>query len=70
MCLHGDGNVYIWDRHSEAPIEVLSGHGDGSVNAVAWSPVNNHLLASCSDDHTIRIWDVLSSEQRANPQVV
>ncbi|KAI0636404.1 WD40 repeat-like protein [Trametes polyzona] len=52
-----DGNVYIWHRETGALLEVLSGHGEGSVNSVAWNPVNERMFASCSDDKTVRIWE-------------
>ena len=47
--------VYIWHRHGGALLEVLPGHA-GTVNDVAWSPVEPLLFASCSDDHTVRLW--------------
>ncbi|KAG5654117.1 hypothetical protein H0H81_007169 [Sphagnurus paluster] len=52
-----DGNVYVWHRDTGTLVEVLSGHGEGSVNSVAWNPQNYQMFASCSDDHTIRIWE-------------
>ncbi|KAF9014052.1 WD40 repeat-like protein [Cyathus striatus] len=52
-----DGNIYVWHRDSGVLLEVLQGHGEGSVNSVAWHPKNPCTFASCSDDHTVRIWE-------------
>jgi WD repeat-containing protein 26 len=52
-----DGNVYVWHRDTGTLLETLPGHGEGSVNSVAWNPTNERMFATCSDDHTIRIWE-------------
>lgn len=50
-----DSRVYIWHRHSAALLEVLAGHS-AAVNAVAWGPSSAPMLASASDDGTVRVW--------------
>ena len=57
-----DGNIYVWHRDTSALLEVLSGHGEGTVNSVAWNPRNERMFASCSDDDTIRIWEAPPQE--------
>ena len=52
--------MYIWDREKGLLIDILSGHGEGSVNSVSWNPKNERMFASCSDDKTIRIWELPS----------
>ncbi len=51
-----DAKIYIWHRATGRLIETLSGHNAGAVNAVAWHPKDALTIASCGDDHTVRIW--------------
>ncbi|XP_021893774.1 WD repeat-containing protein 26 isoform X1 [Carica papaya] len=50
-----NSQIYIWNRRNSTPIEVLRGHSM-TVNCVSWNPKRHQMLASASDDHTIRIW--------------
>jgi WD40 repeat protein len=50
-----DSRVYVWRRSTGAMVAKLVGHG-GVVNAVAWNPRHAGMLASGSDDGTVRIW--------------
>lgn len=50
-----DHKVYIWHIRNEEPLGILTGH-TRSVNCVSWNPVYPSLLASASDDGTVRIW--------------
>ena len=53
------------DRHGGQIITTLTGH-TGSVNSVAYSP-DGLVLASGSEDSTVRIWDTRSCEQMGSP---
>ncbi|KAF6165184.1 hypothetical protein GIB67_000768 [Kingdonia uniflora] len=50
-----NSQVYIWNQQYSKPIEVLPGHSM-TVNCVSWNPTRPQMLASASDDQTIRIW--------------
>ncbi|XP_078491614.1 WD repeat-containing protein 26 [Ciona intestinalis] len=56
-----DNKVYIWHRSKELPIETLCGHSK-TVNCVSWNKAIPSMLASVSDDGTIRIWGPQESQ--------
>lgn len=62
-----DKAVKIWSPFTGELIRNLNGHTKG-LSDIAWS-ADSVYLASASDDHTVRIWDVDSVSQprtRAN----
>jgi DNA excision repair protein ERCC-8 len=52
--------IRLVDLRSGASVHALAGHS-GAVMTVAWSPVDEHILASGGTDGTIRFWDVRRS---------
>lgn len=50
-----DNKVYIWHLRRELPIATLVGH-NRTVNCVSWNPKYPQMVASASDDGTVRIW--------------
>lgn len=49
---------YIPKRH----MHTWKGHEKG-VNSIKWFPKTGHLLLSCSNDSTIRLWDVYNDKR-------
>ncbi|KAM9066008.1 F-box/WD repeat-containing protein 5 [Sarcophilus harrisii] len=49
-----DRHGYVWDRHYNICLAKLR-HKD-VVNSVAFSPLEQELLLSASDDNTIKVW--------------
>jgi WD40 repeat protein len=51
----GDATVRVWDVAGRKLVTVLEGHRSG-VYALAWNHAGT-LLASGSNDHTVKLWD-------------
>ncbi|XP_026174449.1 denticleless protein homolog [Mastacembelus armatus] len=51
-----DNHAYIWKiSDPQCPPMMLQGHNE-EVTSIAWCPTDFTKIASCSDDHTVRIW--------------
>ena len=52
-----DNLVRVFDLEKSAPVYTLSGH-ENEVYNVAWSPFHPHLIASGSNDKTVRVHNI------------
>ncbi|KAL0127252.1 hypothetical protein PUN28_005507 [Cardiocondyla obscurior] len=64
------GNIHIWriDNSSgswHVDQRPYNSHAPHSVEDLQWSPSEKNVLASCSVDKSIKIWDVRASPQNA-----
>ncbi|GAA6062457.1 hypothetical protein JCM10212_005360 [Sporobolomyces blumeae] len=59
-----DGNIVVYHRDTGRLVHTLTGHGATTVNAVAWNPTHRAMWASCSDDRTVRIWEMSPDKER------
>ncbi|KAF1991176.1 WD40 repeat-like protein [Aulographum hederae CBS 113979] len=50
-----DSRLYIW-RTTGQLVASLAGHGAGCVNTAVWNPKYRGLIASASDDKTVRLY--------------
>ena len=53
----GDQTARIIDMRTQQTTHVLSGH-TASVKQVRFQPGNEHVLATCSRDGSIQLWDM------------
>lgn len=51
-----DKVIKIWDASNGQCLRTLVGH-DNWIRGICWSP-NGKFLLSCSDDKTVRVWDL------------
>jgi ribosome assembly protein RRB1 len=62
-----DDSCSDWVLEGGNNFGTLKGH-KGSIEDIIWSPVQAHVLASCSVDKSIRFWDLRSD--KSNPPIV
>lgn len=61
-----DNKIYIWHIRREKPVAILNGH-TRTVNCVSWNPRYPQMLASASDDATVRIWGPCQEKSSSSP---
>ena len=56
----GDDTIRVFKEGSDGwECEVTSTNShDMDINCVSWNPKDSDLLASCSDDETVRLWSI------------
>ena len=57
----GDGRIWIYDTATGAQFAMLSGYTE-HMRALAFAP-DNSLLASGSEDNTLRLWDTATARE-------
>ncbi|KAI9221433.1 WD40-repeat-containing domain protein [Blastocladiella britannica] len=50
-----DNKAYVWHRGSGEVVSELAGH-TATVNSACWNPTITSMVATCSDDGTIRLY--------------
>ncbi|TKA24641.1 hypothetical protein B0A50_06401 [Salinomyces thailandicus] len=50
-----DSRIYVWRRQTGVQVAVLEAHAPGTVNAVAWHPMEVGVFASAGDDRRVRM---------------
>lgn len=59
LCVAGSKptHIKIIDVDTSEPVRTLTGHGK-AVNDLAVSPLSSNIIASASEDYTIRLWNL------------
>lgn len=56
-----NGKIYIYSLGDGKLVTTLTGHTKG-VSEIVYSPINSNILASCSDDLTVRLWNIKTNK--------
>jgi WD40 repeat protein len=57
----GDTKGQIKTYNQNSLVNTFQAHSNGYINRIKQSPFNTNYVATCSDDQTVKIWNVLSS---------
>ncbi|KAL1879423.1 hypothetical protein VTK73DRAFT_6955 [Phialemonium thermophilum] len=64
LCVSGTNAVVkVYDVKEGKAVRALAGHG-GDINDLATSPANPQIIASASDDTTVRIWSLAPAHRQ------
>src|SRR5262249_26860040 len=55
------GEIRIWDAQTGKEIRILKGHGD-TIDSVVFSR-EGKVVATGSEDRTVKVWDVVSGKE-------
>ncbi|CAG2183654.1 unnamed protein product [Oppiella nova] len=57
-----EGDVRVWDRRkNNTPIHYITAHLS-KINGLDWNPNIGSQFATCSQDGTVRFWDLTTSK--------
>jgi len=58
-----DKTLMIWDKRCESPSQIVEAHV-AEIMCVDYSPFDQHLLLTGSDDKTVAVWDTRNLNQK------
>eukprot|EP00505_MAST-04D_sp_SCG-Rhode-Island_P000371 Stramenopile-MAST_4_protein_371 len=60
--------ISLCDLRTGGATQCLEGHG-GQILSIAWSPINEYIVATGSSDRSVRLWDVRKSSYSSCLQI-
>ncbi len=61
LAVHQEKSLVLYDGYSGAPIQTFVGHTELIEDATISN--DGRLIASCANDHTVRLWDVQTGKE-------
>ncbi|KAL1582456.1 hypothetical protein WHR41_08854 [Cladosporium halotolerans] len=64
ICAAGSSprTIFVFDIDQDEPVQTLPGHGR-AINDLQISPLSPYILASASEDYSVRIWNLSPAHQ-------